>query len=160
MFCPDCGNKIEEGSVFCASCGVRVGNKPSVSECMTLKRPAFLYASMIWLLLVGMVLLFISFRLWGGGNVAGLSGQSPWLPFLFAALHFAAFFAIRSLYGWGRQLAIGLYALQLLLALLALIQSFFVGFPFFLRLPPLIVLVISGGTIYYLTRAEVRRLFR
>ena len=29
MFCPNCGTKLEDGAVFCTSCGVRIAQSCS-----------------------------------------------------------------------------------------------------------------------------------
>ncbi len=32
MFCPNCGNRVEEGEEFCASCGARIAGTPEIEE--------------------------------------------------------------------------------------------------------------------------------
>ena len=31
MFCPNCGTKLEDGAVFCTSCGVRIAQDTPMS---------------------------------------------------------------------------------------------------------------------------------
>ena len=32
MFCPNCGNRVEDGEEFCTSCGARIAGTPEIEE--------------------------------------------------------------------------------------------------------------------------------
>jgi hypothetical protein len=182
MFCPNCGEMVEEGVVFCPNCGTKLAEiettalpttKPTQKSIGIIVIATYTVLSGILYMLVGIGLLIATctgFHMGGelGGEIFGgiISWfMGPRLFFLGLLGYFALFygiFGIASAYGvfnlieWGRKLAIVWYAIGIPLYFFSLIGTHVTIWSILLML---IGIGINVTIIFYLLQSNTRRFF-
>jgi len=182
MFCPNCGEMVEEGVVFCPNCGTKIVEiettavpitKPTQKNMGIIIISTYTFIGGILWSLGGILVLIatsvgfgISEELEGGLFGKKLSSlMGPGL-FFFGLLGYLALFygivGITSAYGvfnlieWGRKLAIVCYAIGISLYFLPLIGTHVTVWSILLDL---IGIGIDVAIIFYLLQPKVKRVF-
>jgi len=182
MFCPNCGEMVEEGVVFCPNCGTKIVEiettavpitKPTQKNMSIIIISTYTVLWGILCMLGGIVLLIgtdVGFHMSGelGGGLFGeklSSSIGPGLFFLGLLGYFALFYGIvgiTSAYGvfnlieWGRKLAIVWYAIGIPLYFFSLIGTHVTVWSILLML---IGIGINVTIIFYLLLPNTRRVF-
>jgi len=182
MFCPNCGEMVEEGVVFCPNCGTKLAEiettavptiKPAQKNMGIIVIATYTVLWGILWMLSGIGLLIVTstgFHISGelGGGIFGgtLSWfMGPRLFFLGLLGYFALFYGIvgiTSAYGvfnfieWGRKLAIVWYAIGIPLYFFSLIGTHVTVWSILLML---IGIGINVTIIFYLLQPNARRFF-
>lgn len=187
MFCPECGKTVEEGVVFCANCGAKVGETLQAVSPTTqsLKKPMGVMFIIFFTTFMGLLTMLggaiLSLAGYAGlGMVAEIpflsgpyggaltevakskwslffSGISGYFFLFFGIFDLTAAYGLGNLAEWGRNLAVVLYIMAVPLSLLGLIG---LRLTFGLVILELVWIAILVIILFYLSKPQVKRLFQ
>jgi len=189
MFCPKCGQHIEEDSMFCQNCGSILSQQNKAIPKRAAKKPEgvmgiIFYSSFSTLIVLIMTIGFLSDKpidfpalfliifvpLWTLFRLIPLGDHVRefnliFLP-IFGILYIGIVYGLWNLSQWGRKLAIAVYGISTLMVIAFFLWAFSLGPGGFFEFLSSFFLVgfppiaTCAVVIFYFSRQEVKRLFR